>query len=217
MRGVIAMTWDDGYKTDMSVAMQAQVDRGMTPKGTTFVIGSMTGPTRLTPAEKVGLVDSGWDLQCHSYTHPVGVGGLTGLTAAQLHDEMRNNNAHFASLGLPAPEFMAYPGNAHNKLVRDVCGRYRKMARSDAGMFITRRTPKMYLPTFGFDNIATPAAFDSALAHITLAAKHDYVMTTMMHEFDTPEKIAAYGLLLDHIIRLKIRMVTITELYRLLS
>lgn len=205
MNGVLALTFDDGNKTDLTVGLQKQLDRGMDAKGTSFIIGSRDSVGSLSNDDKFTLIDNGWDVQCHTYTH-LSDGDLTAKTAAQIHDEMQQNNAHFASLGLPHPEFMAYPGNAHNKLVRDICGKYRKMARSDAGQFISKKTPKMYLPIIGTNDTT-----------LDILSKYDYAGIIMLHELTTPEQIAGYEALLDYVLVKRIKLVTFTELYKLLT
>ena len=211
MNGILAITFDDGNKTDLTVGLQKQLDRGMDAKGTSFIIGSRDSAGSLSNDDKFTLLDNGWDVQCHTYTH-LADGNLTTKTASEIHYEMQQNNAHFASLGLPYPDFMAYPGNAHNKLVRDICGKYRKMARSSAGQFISRKTPKMYLPI-----MSSYMSGDVVLKEVDMLAKYDYAGTIMLHELETPEQIAAYEALLDYVLVKRIKLVTFTELYKLLT
>lgn len=218
--GMIAITFDDGFATDLTVALQSQLDRGMTPKGTSYIItNKVDGVGRLSTDNVLSLVNNGWDVQCHSHTHPLDgpQGGMTGLTAAQLHQEMQNVNAYFTSIGLPAPDHHAFPGGDYNKLIRDVVGRYRKTMRTTTGSyatFLTQLPPWRVRPVsaFNFDT-ASAATLNNIKWAIRTCKKYGLGAILFSHEFTSPEQIAQYGAILDYCLEQKIRLVTISEMY----
>lgn len=211
--GLIAITFDDGFVTDLTVGLQAQLDRGMEPKGTSYIIPSWTASNRLSASQQLELVNNGWDLQCHSYTHTTGGpnGGSTGLTAAQLHQEMQNVNAYFeTTLGLPAPEHHAYPGGASNTLMHNIWGRYRKTLRTTQAEFCPTKPNRYRVPSIGFGNTSNLAAYYRI---IDACDRHGLYMIAVLHEL-AGDLVAHYGAILDYIkAKTNVRLVTISELY----
>ena len=96
--GAIAITFDDANSSDMLVGMQAMIDRGLEPKGTSYIPGSYVGKTnRLTIENIVQMLSLGWDIQCHSYYHTIGGvnGGMTSMTVQELMNDMKLQNDFF--------------------------------------------------------------------------------------------------------------------------
>jgi len=212
-QGLIAFTWDDGHKTDVTVALQEQLDRGMEPKGTSYIITGASPTNRMNIAEKLTLVNNGWDLQCHTHNHPLGP-NLTGHTAEQLHEEMQLSNAHFRDeLGLPEPKHLAYPGGGHNKLVRDIVGLYRTTMRTTVPMPLSKKPNWHEIPSFPFD----PENLERNIRIIDACVDYGLCATFYAHEFDSQARIDAYRAMLDHCLNRKIRLVTMTELYDILT
>lgn len=209
-QGLLAITFDDGFKTDLTVGLQEQLNRGMEPKGTSYIISSYTGANRLTNEDKLTLVNHGWDLQCHSHTHPLGGpgGGMTGLTAEELRQEMQNVNKHFVEdLGLPPPEHHSLPGGAYNKLILDVIGKYRKTMRTTTKRFFRNNINGAVLTLGDEENFRQT---------IDICMKYGVYAILLFHELDTEEKVDHYKAVLDYVQETGIRLVTISELYRIL-
>ena len=80
---VVAITFDDGCETDLLVAAPVLKEAGF---GATFYItvGFMGKPGYLTTAQLRDLADMGFDIGCHSMTHPY----LSDLDEAGLQEEM---------------------------------------------------------------------------------------------------------------------------------
>lgn len=214
-QGMIALTFDDGYKTDLTVAMQKQLDRGMEPKGTSYIISAYTGESYLDASEKLTLVNNGWDLQCHSHTHTLGGpdGGMTGLTAEELHQEMQNVNAHFQDdLGLPPPEHHAYPGNANNKLIRDILSLYRKSMRVGGSRFCSWSPDLTRLPCFNSEYGTNVNSLEKIKWVIDMCSKHGLYAIINFHELKDEETVR-YGQILDYMLEKKIRIASHRELY----
>lgn len=211
-RPLLMITFDDGYKTDMTVGMQEQLNRGLEPKGTSFIAPGLFPELRLTKAEQMEMINQGWDIECHTYNHPVDV-GFDNLTAPEIHTEMQLINEHFESMGLPFPQFHAYPGSKNNKLVRDIVGRYRLAMRTTDEGFITDKVDWHQVPSF-----------NSATTSDILIPKYQWMTDQMVkqgfcasvhfHALDTPDKILGYTTLLDLVLEKNIKLVTFTEMYR---
>jgi peptidoglycan/xylan/chitin deacetylase (PgdA/CDA1 family) len=212
MPGVIAMGWDDGSATDLTVACQMQIDRGMIPKGTSFIIGSYNTGTWLSDEQKVELSDKGWDLQCHTYSHI----RVDELTAAQIRADLLLNDAYFESLGLPKPQHLAFPFGLYTAEAGMVASRYRKSMRSTQTGFFQRGVNLWQIPEFNV-NVYTETEGSVGITRlIDIAVKHDLMMVTNNHSFANQDEIDIYGEILDHAIRSGIRMVTFSELYELI-
>lgn len=215
-KAMVALTFDDGFKTDLTVGLQMQLDRGMTPKGTSYIVPSFVSAVRLTPAEQMQMASAGWDLQCHSQNHVLGgpQGGSSGLTADELHKSMQDVNAYFESLGLPHPEHHAYPGGANTKLMRDIWGTYRKTLRTTQNWLFTENINFQQLPSQTVEN---PANLEYYKKYLLTAKKYNLHCTLFLHELATPEMQEHYGKLLDFMIDEKINLVTISEMYNELA
>lgn len=122
--GYIAIKFDDGNASDYTVAYQEQLKRGMTPKGTSFLIGSYIvneNPNSLTIAQCKELRDAGWSLQDHSYSHPSGESALINMTGDQILSQLHQQNEFFADyLNMPKPRIFQCPNGAINKLMQNV-------------------------------------------------------------------------------------------------
>ena len=217
--GTLAFVFDDAYKTDLSVGMQAQLDRGWEPKGTSYLITSYTGELRLTVEEKLTLLDNGWDLQCHSHTHPLDP-NFTGMTSDEIHEEMQNVNAHFVNdLGIPPPEHHTPPGGAtgQNTLVRNIVMRYRKTMMGRREKFIGPKPIMNLLSSNGGSGLAQHKTMSELRNWMELCLKHGFHMAMSFHMLDTPELVDRYNEILDHVEDTQIQLVTISELYKILT
>jgi len=85
-------------------------------------------------------VASGWDFQCHTYTHP----SLISLTADQIRTELQKVNSAFQAQGLPLPEHHAYPYGDYNAQVQSVVKDFRKSGRLISGVMETYPVANWY-------------------------------------------------------------------------
>lgn len=214
--GAIAITFDDGNKSDLTVGMQAMLDRGLPAKGTSYIIGSYIGnANRLTQTDLIDMIGQGWDIQCHSWFHNLGgpTGGMTGMTAAELVDDMKRENDFFVNtLGIPAPQHHAYPGGASNDLMHNIMGRYRKTFRTTQAQFFTKDVNKFRIPSFSFEQ-QTEADLARYRAIIDFVMANNLPLIVFLHDLTTPEQISAYGQILDYLKLKNTRLMTVSELY----
>lgn len=139
------------------------------------------------------------------------------MSAEELHEEMQLQNEYFITeLGIPTPEFHAYPGSKHNKLVRDVVGRYRKAMRTTNERFISEKPDWHQLPSFNSADTAENLLPKYEWV-IEQCEKYGYCASIHFHELDTEDKITGYTGLLDMIKDSNIKLVTFTEMYRELN
>lgn len=211
---MLALTFDDGFKTDLTIAMQEQLNRGWDAKGTSYIISSASSSGRLTPQEILQMIDQGWDIQCHTHTHPIDP-SLPGHTSDQLHYEMQEVNKFFnQTLGIPSPEHHAYPGGGNTKLVHNVLKRYRKTMRGTQPFFITDKPDWHELPTFP---LGTPDTLQGVKDAIDVCIKYGLSMTTYTHEINTVDREETYRAVLDYVAEKKIKLVTLSEMYEALT
>jgi len=213
---LLMITFDDGFKTDLTIGLQEQLNRGMSPKGTSFIAPGLYPALRLSAEDQLELINNGWDIQCHSYNHPVNT-GFDNLTAEEIHQEMQAINEYFATvLNLPPPQFHAYPGSRHNKLVRDIVGRYRLAMRTTDERFISPKPDWHQVPSFNSEDTAENLLPKYRWV-IEQCEKHGLCASILFHALDTEDKIAGYTGLLDLVQKSNVKLVTFTEMYRELT
>jgi peptidoglycan/xylan/chitin deacetylase (PgdA/CDA1 family) len=121
---MLVMTVDDGNASDYTKMYDYMIKRGV--RGTSFVITNSVGAAgRVTWSQINEMVGNGWEVACHSHTHP----SLTGLTEQQIRDEFENVNAAFEANGLLPPRTHAYPYGDVNQAVRAIASEYRDIMR----------------------------------------------------------------------------------------
>jgi peptidoglycan/xylan/chitin deacetylase (PgdA/CDA1 family) len=97
-RRPIVLTFDDGYPQDVSVALPVLRTRHW-PAVLNLQIGN------LVPARVRQLLEAGWELDAHTFTHP----DLTQVDAARLRREVAGSRKWIQSVfGAPA-NFFCYP------------------------------------------------------------------------------------------------------------
>lgn len=214
--GALAITFDDANSSDMTVGMQAMLDRGLPAKGTSYIIGSYIGnPNRLTQTDLIDMIAQGWDIQCHSFYHTLGGpnGGMTGMTAQELIDDMKLQNDFFENeIGIPAPQHHAYPGGASSQMMHNIMGRYRKSFRTTQAQFFSKGVDKYRIPAFSFEGV-TVEKIEEYKTLIDYSVENNLPLTVFIHDLYTEDRISAYGQILDHIVESKIKLMTITEMY----
>ncbi|MCC7576577.1 MAG: polysaccharide deacetylase family protein, partial [Methanomethylovorans sp.] len=122
----VILTFDDGYRSDYTVVYPELKSRNM--RSTHYIIASMAGsgyPGYMTWAEIKAMHDDGFDMQCHSNTHPF----LTEMSSDQIIQEMVAVNTAFVAQGMPAPRHTAYPYGDYNANVIATISQYRDSGR----------------------------------------------------------------------------------------
>src|SRR5258708_11065666 len=125
--GGIAITFDDGCETDLSVAAPILHKLNF---GATFYItvGFLGRPGYLTANQVRELIDAGFEIGCHSMTHPY----LTDLDDLQLHREIIDAKSRLEEIvGRPVHHFSC-PGGRWSPVVSTMArrGGYRSVATS---------------------------------------------------------------------------------------
>ena len=120
----LLITFDDGYKTDISVAKPIMDSHGFV--GTSYVIRDKigTGGTRMTLEDLKSLQRCNWSIGSH------GSPDLTTLTEEQLKSEFEDITQYLKSNGFSGYNNYAYPMGRYNSLVTSVADRYFKTART---------------------------------------------------------------------------------------
>ena len=122
-RGVITISFDDGFQTQYDYAFPMLQARGMA--GDFYVISSNVGkPGYLTVAELQTMQNYGSEIDSHSVTHP----DFTTLSDSQIIQECLLSQQALRSWGLTANNF-AYPFGARNAHTDSVVAQYYRSAR----------------------------------------------------------------------------------------
>ncbi len=110
----VALTFDDGYETDLTVAAPRLRERGF---GATFyvVTGFVGRPGFLTGLQLRELAELGFEVGCHSMSHPY----LTDLDDRQLRVEVVEAKDRLEQLtGRPVAHFSCPGGRWDDRVVR---------------------------------------------------------------------------------------------------
>lgn len=139
-RHMIAITFDDGNPSDYD-AFKMMQERGC--RGTSFIIGSRVredddpNPKNLTKSQIREMAASGWEIGCHTWTHPVGGEGLPGLPVSEIVDQIVTNKAFLEGLtGRPVLTH-AIPGGKYDENLVNLYGAFFIGVRSSDGPGIT--------------------------------------------------------------------------------
>lgn len=171
------------------------------------------------------MISDGWDIQCHTVNHP----DLRALSDHDILAELEGANAAFTSNGLPPPQHHAYPSGLYDDRVKGIVKQYRKTARStraDTYDGINRDTLDLYeLHPVGGD-MKTEADWDYLRDRLDQAYKNNRIVITIHHHThaasdpNPPVLSTRVDLLkkaVDYAQQKGFRVVTISELYRLLT
>ena len=125
--GLVTLTFDDGYTSNLEAAKLSMSPRGYT--GTLFMIADRVGASGfMTAAEIVELgTRYGWDIEAH------GLPNYTTLTDDELRVEFAKTKAWIASHGLGRGDHMAYPMGYSNDRVIGVAREFFATCRTIAG------------------------------------------------------------------------------------
>lgn len=126
---MIAIEFDDGYKTDFDIAYPILRARGI--KATSFIIGSKPDnddPRYMSWDEIKQLkYEGGWDIGCHTYDHL----RLADQTDEEIHRQLQLNSEAFQAQGMMVPRHFALPfgsGSLDSRVI-DIVMQYRKSCR----------------------------------------------------------------------------------------
>lgn len=218
----IAITFDDGYETDYTVAYPELSSRNM--KGTSYICpGNIPNSALLDWTQINEMYNNGWDFQCHTYTHD----RVTDLTEQELRDNMVNVNNAFTSNGLPVPQHHAYPYGIYNDQSRLIISDYRLTQRS-TGYTIEahndHETAIPYIKAFAGDTKYNDTEkYNQVIEFINYIRNYQKIGVLYFHKIHL-EQTAESGCYKDYFIdylnkinSLKINVVTISELYDILT
>jgi peptidoglycan/xylan/chitin deacetylase (PgdA/CDA1 family) len=126
----VAITFDDGSATDLTVAAPLLAEAGF---GATFyvVVGSLGARGRLSPAQVRELHGHGFEVGCHSMTHPY----LTDLWGAELRTEVVESKDRLEQVLGGRVDHFSCPGGRWNPRVARLArlAGYRSVATSRIG------------------------------------------------------------------------------------
>lgn len=126
---IMIFTFDDFFDSDYQLVFPLFQSLGL--RGTSFMptseqayVGQPMNNAKWKWAKE--MVDSGWDIQCHTVTHS----DLPTLSDAQIEKELEDANKAFVTHGLFQPEHHAYPRGLYDARVKTIIKKYRKSART---------------------------------------------------------------------------------------
>ncbi len=134
----IIFTFDDGHFSDHEVVYPLFEERriqGVSYINPDFQDREVEGYMSWEQVKE--LDDAGWDIECHTYSHP----DLTDLSEVDILREMHQVDNAFLANGLVPPEHHAYPYGAWNEDVQRIVGEARG----------TLRTTQEGINTYPFD------------------------------------------------------------------
>lgn len=208
--GTLLISFDDGYKTDFTVALAAMEAKSMPLKATSFICGNYTAEHRLQPTDMKTMISKGWDIQCHTFPHAYDP-ALTERTEDDVREQLRLNDDFFRTvLNMNPPIALAYPGGAYTEAVKNVVRTYRKLGRTCIEQYFTPYTDKLEIPSFSFDTADIPRLqwiIDTCVKHGLYADIHCHEISAALGNLDK------YNAMLDHIKKTGIRLITYTDLY----
>ena len=218
---LMVISFDDFNASDYLLAYPALKALGV--RGTSYAhTGPMTAQAWTHARE---MVTDGWDIQCHTITHP----HLTQLSDAQIHAELQGVNAAFSENGLPIPEHHAYPSGDYDSRVIDIVKQYRKTARTvkaDTFDGINRDTLNWYeLHPVGGD-IKTEEEWAYLKGRLDTAYKNNRIVITIHHHTHAAgdpnppvlsTRVDLLKRMVEYALGLGFRIVTISQIYSLLT
>jgi len=225
MQGCIAVVIDDGRKTDLTVGLQEQLNRGMIPKGTSYIVGNYIGSSDdyLSVSDCKTLLNNGWDLEDHTYTHGVGDDSFYLKTGDEIRAELQEMNDFFVeTLGTAKPKHWSIPGGSLNRKILDIVGRERETIMVGGSKFITPYSNALMLPSYDisptYNQSATSADSSRTITIrkiIDDCVKYGYGCALFCHELEEQTEIDAYRDVLDYGLWSGARFVTVSELWEL--
>lgn len=124
----VEITFDDGYASDVEVALPELRDRGL--RATFFVVSGWVGtPGRLDASALAALAAAGMAIGSHGASHRP----WRELSAAELDEEAGSSRRSLAALGLGAIDELALPFGSYDRRALRAARRagYRRVYSSD--------------------------------------------------------------------------------------
>ena len=208
---LLVVNIDDGPSTDYTIAAPIMLERGL--RGTSYIItnsvggsydpGDEPGGNTMSWGQILELADKGWDIQCHTDTHP----DLTSLTEQQVRDQFEAVDAAFSANGLPRPTCHAYPYGGVNQSVRNITSEYRRMARS-VNFSLDTFSPAHYAMSTIAPNFED---IEVTKADIQRAIRNRAIINIIFHRLDQEGREAWFTEFADYIAE-NIKVVTMNQL-----
>lgn len=217
----MVVSFDDFNASDYLLAYPTLKSLGV--RGTSY---AHTGPiTAEGWARAREMVAAGWDIQCHTVTHP----DLRMLSDSDIRAELEEVNRIFAANGLPVPCHHAYPSGLYDSRVKAIVQEYRKSARTvraDTFDGIDRSTLNFYeLHPIGGD-MQIEDDFQYLRGRLDQAYERNRIVITIHHRVhaaadpDPPVLSTRQDLLkrtVEYALQKGFKIVTISQLYALLT
>lgn len=191
-RPLIAVTFDDGFRSDLDLVYPEFIARGI--RGTSYIWTDRTDnyENAMNWDELKQMKLNGWGIECHTDTHP----SLGTITDEEIHAQLQTVNNKFAENGLPTPRHHALPNGsgANDKRVTDIVMQYRKTCRN-----IQSNSPGIYndWDTMDFSAISarstdgttdrTEAIVNLRKGDIDLAVENDGILVLITHQVKAEE------------------------------
>ncbi len=167
----VILTFDDGYRDILSIKRFLK-EKSIQP--TVFLIANGKKANRreletsnkfLTKRDILSLIKDGWEIGCHSYSHP----NFTELTTSQIEKEVIFSKSYIEKILRIKVNYFAYPkGNWNKEIVETVDKARYKLAFSMEDEFISKRTYKYLIPRIGVDGTHSFSEFKTLFNPTTI-------------------------------------------------
>jgi len=129
---LIALTFDDAFKTDYDLVFPRLQARGINATSYIWTSRVSNHGRSMTWENLHELKNAGWGIECHTHDHL----HLDRLTDGEIHEQMQLVDQSFIDNGFPKPRHHAYPfgSGAGDERVMNIIKQYRKTARSTGGI-----------------------------------------------------------------------------------
>lgn len=213
----VLITFDDGLTSPYTYAYPYMNDRGL--RATLYIAPIYIGDDGFLDTDELDIIyASGWAMANHTWSHPDSPDYLTGLTRAQIDDQINLAADWLIRSGYPRGAYhMALPGGYYNS---DVLASYAangiKTGRCDLSQYNPVPAGNIYL--LHSNNLGSDTSLATAKGMVDHAIKND--LTLIFHGHKLGESadsstwtISDFEALIDYIIARKISCVTIDEFY----
>jgi peptidoglycan/xylan/chitin deacetylase (PgdA/CDA1 family) len=181
-RGMVSVTFDDGWLTQYDVARPVLAANGI--PGTFYIVsGELRNPERMTPQQILQLRADGHEIGAHSISHP----DLSALGPADVDLQLAQSQRDLeALLGAPVRNF-AYPFGSANPAVQAACLAYYRTCRTTAWGYNTVGYDRGAVTVQYIHPTTTPAQFRS---WVDAARATRTWLVLVYHSFEaTPQKV----------------------------
>ena len=207
--GALIFTFDDGMITDYQVVKPILEEKGLS--AVTYVApGFVNTPGFMNWDQIKSLHESGWDIECHSYSHA----NLKEKTEADIKAEMENVNEAFAEQGLEAPKHHALPFGEYDETALEMVLSYRETVRTADSQRNEYPPNHRVLHAIDMSTHSTEVLEE----HIDRAIKENSLLILFTHDveaepFDYGITTDKFKAVLDHALKQGIDITTLSELF----